>query len=956
MKFLLFCLCFSAVFLSGREITIVKNRKPYAEIVTGAKPTRAVQFAAYELQHVVRLMTGATLPIVRTPSGKMLPFILGGAKKGEFKREAYSVSVKPDKIVLKGNDSQDFGKVNYKNQRTYPAPEYNYHSTLYAVYDFLEYCAGVRFYAPGDLGIGMKKRPNLIVKPFERKYTPAEQGLRFVYYNRDRQYQLRLRCNKLYGYKNHSAFSLGFRYWGKARRYENAFVEKRAEYFASGWEKPYYDANVNHLFDPKDPLPAQICLSHPDVLRHFADENIAMFKGKPQPGTRFVIPKMEDCPYFAGFSEQDNDHWCQCKKCSAKFPQVEPEFRYNYRHFEFVNKLAREMKKYSPELRLVSNAYNKYLRYPDPKILKLDPGIAISMCLNRDQWPARGKFYQWQIKAYRDWVKHESKNRYLFTWEHFLSPPVRAKKVFKYKYFPYYYPKDTAAFYKQHVKDGLHGAFLEINPVLNPLETYLIMRTIWDPDYNTEKVLREYYELMYAEAAKPMSDFFSEIEKIITDPKNYPKTHAHVHSQEVNWALGTHERMKKLDGYIRKAYALVKDPDAKKRLDAFCNNVWKQTLQGRKDYDARLSIQKNPQPHISVAYIGKTTVPSQKDWYTTSGSGLWWNSLKGKMYSKEDSPVVKLIFNDKNLFVYYSEKSPLAHRYRQKEMWFNGLEIFCSKDASYPYNQLVIGCNGETFSCEYRDIDGHLERNRNVVPITVLKNEVKPDGWNLILSLPLNGLGITPGKIFRANFLRTRKEWKGKEMISRNAAWSYVVPNTGYADNLFRMGFLHVPPAGERKNVSFDAGFKKILKSGLPYRWFQQTPAVKTAGLLIKAANGKAQINAKSHKVQFIGHTGIPTRNGDKATVNFSVSGKGEIRVTLSAYARGEKISHLIFKGRKSSSILSVSSAKEKKNIILPLDFGIRGRDIQLSLISFTAEKGSDITLSDISVDVHSGK
>ena len=147
MKFLLFCLCFSAVFLSAGEITIVKNRKPYAEIVTGAKPTRAVQFAAYELQHVVRLMTGATLPIVRTPSGKMLPFILGGAKKGEFKREAYSVSVKPDKIVLKGNDSQDFGKVNYKNQRTYPAPEYNYHSTLYAVYDFLEYCAGVRFYA-----------------------------------------------------------------------------------------------------------------------------------------------------------------------------------------------------------------------------------------------------------------------------------------------------------------------------------------------------------------------------------------------------------------------------------------------------------------------------------------------------------------------------------------------------------------------------------------------------------------------------------------------------------------------------------------------------------------------------------------------------------------------------------------------------------------------------------------
>ena len=82
MRFVLFCLFLSAFLLHGKDIVIVKNRKPQAEIVIGTKPTRAVQFAAYELQHVVRLMTGAQLPIVKTPSGKLLPFILGGAKKG----------------------------------------------------------------------------------------------------------------------------------------------------------------------------------------------------------------------------------------------------------------------------------------------------------------------------------------------------------------------------------------------------------------------------------------------------------------------------------------------------------------------------------------------------------------------------------------------------------------------------------------------------------------------------------------------------------------------------------------------------------------------------------------------------------------------------------------------------------------------------------------------------------
>ena len=93
MKILLLLLLLSTLGVSGKEIIIVKDRKPCAEIVTGQKPTRAVQFAAYELQHVVRLMTGATLPIVKKATGRKLPFLLGGAGKGEFKREAYSVSV-----------------------------------------------------------------------------------------------------------------------------------------------------------------------------------------------------------------------------------------------------------------------------------------------------------------------------------------------------------------------------------------------------------------------------------------------------------------------------------------------------------------------------------------------------------------------------------------------------------------------------------------------------------------------------------------------------------------------------------------------------------------------------------------------------------------------------------------------------------------------------------------------
>ena len=120
----------------------------------------------------------------------------------------------------------------------------------------------------------------------------------------------------------------------------------------------------------------------------------------------------------------------------------------------------------------------------------------------------------------------------------------------------------------------------------------------------------------------------------------------------------------------------------------------------------------------------------------------------------------------------------------------------------------------------------------------------------------------------------------------------------------------------------------------------------------MKAADKKAQINAEKYPVQFICHTGIPVRNGDKAAVKFSISGQGKVQVVLSAYARGENISTLIFKGRKTSKSFTPSAENNKTTVVLPLDFGIKGRDIQLALLSFRVEKGSNVTISDISVDV----
>ena len=87
MKKLFFVLCLLCCAVFADEIALVKNGKPVSEIVIPEKPTRSVQMAAFELQHLVQLITGAELTIT-TRSGKaMLPVYLGPAKEDKLLEE-----------------------------------------------------------------------------------------------------------------------------------------------------------------------------------------------------------------------------------------------------------------------------------------------------------------------------------------------------------------------------------------------------------------------------------------------------------------------------------------------------------------------------------------------------------------------------------------------------------------------------------------------------------------------------------------------------------------------------------------------------------------------------------------------------------------------------------------------------------------------------------------------------
>ena len=106
-----------------RRLILTQDGKPASAIALPAKPTRAAQLAAYELQHHVRLMTEATLPVVmeddeestgaRIMVGATREAATAGLEPDAWRPQEYAVRFGDNALILAGQDEQNFEKVKY---------------------------------------------------------------------------------------------------------------------------------------------------------------------------------------------------------------------------------------------------------------------------------------------------------------------------------------------------------------------------------------------------------------------------------------------------------------------------------------------------------------------------------------------------------------------------------------------------------------------------------------------------------------------------------------------------------------------------------------------------------------------------------------------------------------------------------------------------------------------------
>ena len=321
---------------------LVKNAKSSYVIVVSDNASPSEKHAASELQRFIYDVSGARLPVTNTGSKLRAYFIAVGAQAAsafgakvntaDLGDEGFTIKTIGHNIVIAGGKQR---------------------GTMYGAYTFLEDVMGCRWYTSNVSRIPKRSTIKLPLLNITQKPDFEYRCVQFPD-TWDADWAAR---NKINGPSSAVDDERG----GKITygRFAHTFDElvPASEYYNDHPE--YYS-----LIDGKRVgQGAQLCLSNPDIVPIAVKNLLRMIKENPSAQIWSV-------------SQNDNEGYCQCDKCTAiakaECSQAGPVLR-------FVNAVAAEIAKEYPDKLIDTLAYN-YSQEP-PKLTKPRPNVRVRLCV-----------------------------------------------------------------------------------------------------------------------------------------------------------------------------------------------------------------------------------------------------------------------------------------------------------------------------------------------------------------------------------------------------------------------------------------------------------------------------------------------------------------------------------------------------------------------------------------------
>jgi hypothetical protein len=360
--FIGFCLIISA-----SEILVNPDN---AQIVLSKESGGIAEFAAGDLQHHLKLITGKTVPIVEKPQKGKFTFLFTcppGMKPEEARYE-----VTAHGVTFAGDDEKC-----RRGQRF--AFDRRQTGSISAVAEFLERQLHVRWVAPGDDGVFYVPAPKLKLAEGKFSWDPGRLVSRGIrpdypggYYRRGRMNIAGMPESLQYSKEEYNAKSIQNRIWMKHHRMGGSAYIPFGHAFTRWWqwfgkEHPEYFALYKGKRAPANPMKPQMikmCVS----CEAFQDKIVELWAArKPRPA-------------YINICENDYDGYCECENC-RKLDVTPPGEKWqdhlSDRYFCFANRVLAKARRIDLKVRVCLYAYATYAA--PPAKVKVSPGVVIGL-------------------------------------------------------------------------------------------------------------------------------------------------------------------------------------------------------------------------------------------------------------------------------------------------------------------------------------------------------------------------------------------------------------------------------------------------------------------------------------------------------------------------------------------------------------------------------------------------
>lgn len=503
-------------FFSGKrvEYTLFNQGKSDYRIVLSSGASASEKWAATELQHWLKEVGGAEIPITESGNNSSGPKIVIGYPglpvAGENKPDANDESFR---YFNSGTDLYIYGG--------------SHRGTMYGVFSFLERELGCRWYTPKVSVI--PKRKELPFSWFDHAEQPGVRVRNDFYYEAfEPVWAARNRVNGAMSYREQPGGVEA--YWAVHTFYPlmppDEFYKKHPEYYSLIDGKRIYER-------------AQLCLSNPDVLQII---------------TQRIRKRMRESPEYLIYDVSQND-WanpCQCDNCQAIVKQYGGESGII---IWFVNQVADAVKQEFPDKFIGTLAY-QYTRSAPKGIAPRSNVVvrlcSIECCVAHDFHCSENQSFLSDLNEWSSLAPHLYIWDYVVNFNHYLLPlPNFATLQSKIKTF------------QQNKAIGImeQAAYQSRGGELAELRSYLISRILWNLDCNTEEVVNDFLSGYYGRAGVPIRHYFDLLQSLVK-----PDIHFAYGIQPTH-EIFTEDFIRKADSIFAEAERVADNDDILQRVE-----------------------------------------------------------------------------------------------------------------------------------------------------------------------------------------------------------------------------------------------------------------------------------------------------------------------------------------------------------------------------------------------------